>query len=138
MRAGRCCSTSGDSTWSDELCDLFSVPTSCLPELRPSSGRLGVTHPSSGLPAGIPIAGVAGDQQAALFGQACFEPGMTKNTYGTGSFVLMNVGERCPDPVEGLLTTVAWTLPGTAHRAAHGLRVRGRDLLHRLGHPMAS
>ena len=58
----------------------------------------------------LPISGVAGDQQAALFGQACFEPGMTKNTYGTGSFVLMNVGTTCPAPVDGLLTTVAWTL----------------------------
>ncbi len=97
--------------WSAELCELFSVPMSCLPEVRPSSGRFGVTHESSGLPAGIPISGAAGDQQAALFGQACFEPGMTKNTYGTGSFVLMNVGARCPDPVEGLLSTVAWTIP---------------------------
>ena len=96
--------------WSDELCDLFSVPQLCLPEVRPSSGRFGVTAASSGLP----ISGVAGDQQAALFGQACFEPGMTKNTYGTGSFVLMNVGTRCPDPVEGLLTTVAWTVPDEA------------------------
>jgi glycerol kinase len=64
----------------------------------------------SGLPAGIPVSGIAGDQQAALFGQACLDPGMTKNTYGTGSFVLMNVGSTCPPPVEGLLTTVAWTL----------------------------
>jgi len=98
--------------WSDELCDLFSVPQSCLPEVRPSSGRFGVTAASSDLPPGLPISGVAGDQQAALFGQACFEPGMAKNTYGTGSFVLMNVGTHCPDPVEGLLTTVAWTVPG--------------------------
>ncbi|MDQ2754731.1 MAG: FGGY-family carbohydrate kinase, partial [Actinomycetota bacterium] len=63
-----------------------------------------------GVPEGIPISGVAGDQQAALFGQACVVPGMAKNTYGTGSFVLMNVGDRCPEPVEGLLTTVAWSL----------------------------
>lgn len=90
--------------WSDELCALFGVPRSCLPEVRPSSGRLGVTAD------GIPVSGIAGDQQAALFGQACFTPGMTKNTYGTGSFVLMNVGSECPPPVEGLLTTVAWTL----------------------------
>jgi glycerol kinase len=67
---------------------------------------------TDGLPvaAGIPISGNAGDQQAALFGQACFEPGMTKNTYGTGSFVLMNVGTTCPEDVEGLLTTIAWKL----------------------------
>lgn len=100
--------------WSPELCDLFGVPAHVLPEVRPSSGRLGVTHESSGLPAGIPISGIAGDQQAALFGQACFAPGDTKNTYGTGSFVLMNVGTTCPAPVEGLLTTVAWTIPDGA------------------------
>jgi glycerol kinase len=65
------------------------------------------------IPRGIPISGVAGDQQSALFGQACLRPGMAKNTYGTGSFVLMNVGDSCPTPVDGLLTTVAWTLRGT-------------------------
>ena len=97
--------------WSEELCDLFGVPLDLLPEVRPSSGRFGVTTESSGLPPGIPISGIAGDQQAALFGQACFEPGATKNTYGTGSFVLMNVGTVCPEPVEGLLTTVAWSIP---------------------------
>ncbi len=96
--------------WSEELCDLLSVPMEALPEVRPSSGRFGVTADSTALGAGIPISGVAGDQQAALFGQACFEPGMTKNTYGTGSFLLMNVGTTCPDPVDGLLTTVGWTL----------------------------
>ncbi len=96
--------------WSEELCDLLGVPVDALPEVRPSSGRFGVTADTTALGAGIPISGVAGDQQAALFGQACFEPGMTKNTYGTGSFVLMNVGTTCPDPVDGLLTTVAWTL----------------------------
>jgi glycerol kinase len=98
--------------WSDELCDLFRVPASVLPEVGPSSGRLGVTAPGCGLPEGVPVSGIAGDQQAALFGQACVQPGMAKNTYGTGSFVLMNVGSTCPDPVEGLLTTVAWTLEG--------------------------
>jgi glycerol kinase len=90
--------------WSEELCELFDVPMSCLPEVRPSSGRFGTTAD------GIPVSGIAGDQQAALFGQACFEPGMAKNTYGTGSFVLMNVGPQCPDPVEGLLTTLGWEL----------------------------
>lgn len=101
----------GELRWCEELCDLFGVPPTALPEIRPSSGRFGVTHPSSGLPAGVPISGIAGDQQAALFGQACFEPGATKNTYGTGSFVLMNVGTTCPTPVDGLLTTVAWQIP---------------------------
>ncbi|MEY2449383.1 MAG: glycerol kinase [Acidimicrobiaceae bacterium] len=99
--------------WSDELCALFGVPVSALPEVRPSSGRFGVV--ACGLDGldGVPISGVAGDQQAALFGQACVAPGMTKNTYGTGSFVLMNVGDECPPPVDGLLTTVAWQLaPG--------------------------
>ncbi len=101
--------------WSQPLCDLLGIPRDLLPEVRPSSGRFGVTTPGLvGIGAGIPVSGIAGDQQAALFGQACFEPGMTKNTYGTGSFVLMNVGETCPDPVDGLLTTVAWTLPASA------------------------
>jgi glycerol kinase len=96
--------------WSEELLDLFGVPAHALPEVRPSSGRFGRSVEGSGLPAGVPVSGVAGDQQAALFGQACLEPGMTKNTYGTGSFVLMNVGDTCPEPVDGLLTTVGWTL----------------------------
>ncbi|MGH2684419.1 MAG: glycerol kinase GlpK [Actinomycetota bacterium] len=108
--------------WSDELVELFSVPPSCLPEVRPSSGRFGTSADgASALPAGTPISGIAGDQQAALFGQACFEPGMTKNTYGTGSFVLMNVGADCPEPVEGLLTTMGWILAdGTVAYALEG------------------
>ncbi len=97
--------------WSTELCDLFRVPVAALAEVRPTSGRFGVTTAVPGL-SGIPVSALVGDQQAALFGQACLKPGMAKNTYGTGSFVLMNVGERCPAPVEGLLTTVAWALPG--------------------------
>lgn len=98
--------------WDAELCDLFGVPAKVLPDLVPSSGRIGLTGAGvvPGLREGIPISGCAGDQQAALFGQACFEEGMTKNTYGTGSFVLMNVGPDRPEPVDGLLTTVAWTL----------------------------
>jgi len=107
--------------WSDELVHRFGVPPTALPEVRPSSGRFGVTAAGVGLPAGIPVSGMAGDQQAALFGQACLEPGMTKNTYGTGSFVLMHVGDTCPEPVEGLLTTVAWTLAdGTRAYALEG------------------
>ena len=87
----------------------------------PSSGRIGVTSSSCGVPEAIPVSGVAGDQQAALFGQACVTPGMAKNTYGTGSFVLLNVGEACPPPTEGMLTTVAWTLAdGTTHYALEG------------------
>lgn len=111
--------------WSDELVDLFGVPRSALAEVKPSSGRFGLTADTTALGAGIPISGVAGDQQSALFGQACFTPGMTKNTYGTGSFVLMNVGDTCPEPVEGLLTTVGWSLdrPGegiVTHYALEG------------------
>src|SRR5205085_7624599 len=92
-------------SWSTELCDLFRIPVFALPEVRRTSGRFGTTAD------GIPVSALVGDQQAALFGQACVEPGMAKNTYGTGSFVLMNVGDRCPEPVEGLLTTIAWTIP---------------------------
>ena len=97
--------------WSAELAELFGVPLGALPEVRRSSGELGRTAPgATALAGGMPISGIAGDQQAALFGQACFDAGMTKNTYGTGSFVLMNVGPTWPEPVEGLLTSVGWTL----------------------------
>jgi glycerol kinase len=103
----------GKLAWSPELLDLFGVPESCLPEVRPSCGRFGTTTTGLPVPGGVPVSGILGDQQAALFGQACVEPGLTKNTYGTGSFVLMNVGDTCPEPVEGLLGTVAWTIEGT-------------------------
>jgi glycerol kinase len=96
--------------WDTELCALFDIPVRALPEIRPSSGRLGLTAEAAGIPGGIPISGVAGDQQAALFGQACWEPGMAKNTYGTGSFMLMNLGPECPEPADGLITTVGWEL----------------------------
>jgi glycerol kinase len=108
-------------TWDSDLCELLHVPIAALPTIVPSSGRIGVTAGHDGLPAGIPVSGVAGDQHAALFGQACLRPGMAKNTYGTGSFVLLNVGETCPPPIEGMLTTVAWTLAdGTTHYALEG------------------
>ena len=100
--------------WSTSMCELLDVPMHVLPEVRPSSGRLALTAASCPLGADIPISGVAGDQQASLFGQACFSPGMAKNTYGTGSFVLMNMGTTAPPPVDGLLTTIAWTLPDPA------------------------
>jgi glycerol kinase len=100
--------------WSEDLCALFGVPVTALPELRPSCGRFGLVGGdlgSSNSPlSGVPISAVAGDQQAALFGQGCFNRGMAKATYGTGTFVLLNVGDVCPSPVEGLLTTVAWDL----------------------------
>jgi glycerol kinase len=98
--------------WCEELCELFGVPRAVLPEVRPSSGRIAVTAPVAACGAGVPISGVAGDQHAALFGQACHSPGEAKCTFGTGSFVLVNAGESCPVPTEGLLTTIAWTLPG--------------------------
>jgi glycerol kinase len=110
----------GRQEWSEELCDLLGVPVAALPQVRPSSGRFGVTVPATGLPGGVPVSGVAGDQQAALFGQACFEPGMTKNTYGTGSFVLMNVGPECPPLVDGLLTTIAWQIGDRTDYAYEG------------------
>lgn len=107
--------------WDPELCDLLGVPIRALPRIVPSSGRIGTTASSSGVPEGLAISGVAGDQQAALFGQACVYPGMAKNTYGTGSFVLLNVGETCPPPTDGMLTTVAWTLAdGTTNYALEG------------------
>jgi len=107
--------------WSPEMCALFGVPVQTLPAVLPSSGRFGVTSDRCGVPAGIPISGIAGDQQAALFGQACVQPGMAKNTYGTGSFILLNVGPDCPPPAAGMLTTVAWTLSdGTVAYALEG------------------
>ena len=111
----------GALAWDPDLCDLLGVPMEALPEVLPSSGRFGVTSDRCGVPGGIPVSGIAGDQQAALFGQACFAPGSSKNTYGTGSFVLMNVGPERPPPTEGLLTTVAWTLAdGTTAYALEG------------------
>jgi glycerol kinase len=96
--------------WSPELLEVFGVPASALAEVVPTSGRCAVTADGLSVPAGIAISSMVGDQQSALFGQACSEPGMTKNTYGTGSFVLMNAGTSCPPPTDGLLTTVAWQL----------------------------
>jgi glycerol kinase len=95
--------------WDPELCELLGVDPRQLPEPVPSAAVYGQTDEFGGQ---IPVAGIAGDQQAALFGQACLEPGMAKNTYGTGSFVLLNAGGQVPDPAEGLLTTVAWGLDG--------------------------
>lgn len=97
-------------TWSEEMCSLLQVPISALPVVQPSSHRYGVTSQVPGVPDNIPISGIAGDQQSALFGQVCTSPGMAKNTYGTGSFILLNVGTTCPAPTDGMLTTVAWDL----------------------------
>src|SRR5215208_1128778 len=91
--------------WDEELCGMLGVDPTSLPEPVPSSEEYGTTSVFGGE---IPVAGIAGDQQAALFGQACQRPGEAKNTYGTGSFVLLNTGTDAPDPGEGLLTTIAW------------------------------
>jgi glycerol kinase len=105
--------------WSDELCALFEVPRHTLADVRPSAGRFGRAvlpdlGPAGDVLDGVPISGVLGDQQAALFGQACFEPGMAKVTYGTGSFVLANAGPVRPDPPDGLTVSVAWDLDSHA------------------------
>jgi glycerol kinase len=97
--------------WSDELCALFRVPQDALPEVVPSYGVVGRTDPAAFLGLDLPIAGIAGDQQAALFGQACFAPGSSKCTYGTGSFILVNTGAELVRSGNGLLTTVAWQHP---------------------------
>ena len=110
----------GTMSWSDQMCSLFDVPMTALPEVLPSSGRFGETTADIPTGAGVPVSGIAGDQQAALFGQTCFWPGQAKNTYGTGSFVLMNVGAQRPEPVEGLLSTVAWTIEDKTTYAYEG------------------
>jgi glycerol kinase len=102
-------------SWSPELCSLFGVPPHTLPEVRPSAGRFGTVGlgdlgPASTVLDGVPVSGVLGDQQAALFGQACFEPGMVKVTYGTGSFALANVGPERPQAPDGLTVSCAWDL----------------------------
>ena len=98
--------------WDPELLKLFNVPRTLLPEIIPSSGDLGRTQGVPGLPDGVPIAGIAGDQQSALFGQAGFDRGAAKCTFGTGSFILMNTGQDRMQSDAGLLSTVAWQLPG--------------------------
>jgi glycerol kinase len=105
--------------WDDELLALLDVPRSVLPDVVPSSGTVATTA-CDGLPAGIPVAGIAGDQQAALFGQACHAPGMAKNTYGTGCFLLMNTGERPAASRNRLLATVAWQRGGRTAYALEG------------------
>ncbi len=103
--------------WDPELLELFGVPVRALPQVRASAGALGVTRPEALHGHAVPVAGVAGDQQAALFGQACVDPGMGKNTYGTGSFVLLNAGFTAPAPAPGLLGTVAWGIGGSSGTA---------------------
>ncbi|MGQ9629350.1 MAG: glycerol kinase GlpK [bacterium] len=105
--------------WDEEILREFGIPRSMLPEVRPSSAVYGYTDPSI-FGAEIPIAGMAGDQQAALFGQACFSPGLAKNTYGTGCFMLMNTGEGAIHSKGGLLTTIAWGVNERVEYALEG------------------
>ena len=106
--------------WSDELCGTFGVPRTLLPHVAPTAGLFGHTRDVPGLPDGVPITGIAGDQQAALFGQACFEPGEAKCTFGTGAFLLMNTGAQPVASHHGLVTTVAWELPDERTYALEG------------------
>ncbi|MDX2219964.1 MAG: glycerol kinase GlpK [Burkholderiales bacterium] len=105
--------------WDDALLTLFNIPRAVLPRVVASSGIVGVTR-CEGLPLGIPVAGIAGDQQAALFGQACHQPGMAKNTYGTGCFMLMNTGTQPMTSQNRLLTTVAWRIGDETQYALEG------------------
>jgi glycerol kinase len=106
--------------WDAEMLKALDVPAELLPAIRPSAGVFAETADLGWLPAGIPIAGIAGDQQAALFGQGCFEPGSVKNTYGTGCFILLNTGKEAVAARQGLLTTVAWRIGGDTVYALEG------------------
>ncbi|MCP4440875.1 MAG: glycerol kinase GlpK [Aureispira sp.] len=105
--------------WDTKMLEALNIPTSMLPEVKPSSGLFGETAEKF-FGNSIPVAGIAGDQQAALFGQVCHEPGMAKNTYGTGCFMLMNTGEKLIHSNSGLLTTIAWGLDGKVEYALEG------------------
>lgn len=109
-----------DLKWDEELLEILSVPKSMLPEVRPSSEVYAHTVDYHFFGQEVPIAGIAGDQQAALFGQACFGEGMAKNTYGTGCFMLMNTGEKAVKSDNGLLTTLAWGVDGKVEYALEG------------------
>lgn len=106
--------------WDEDLLSVLGVPKSMLPDVRPSSDIYGLTSAFHFFGREAPIAGIAGDQQAALFGQACFESGMAKNTYGTGCFMLMNTGDKAVRSDHGLLTTIAWGLNGKVEYALEG------------------
>ena len=133
-----------EGDWDDLLLSALSIPRAMLPEVRDSSGVLGETDPEW-FGTAIPIAGVAGDQQSALFGQGCVEEGLAKNTYGTGCFLLMNTGDEAPRSEAGLITTVAWRLAGKLEYALEGsIFVAGsavqwlRDGLEIIGHARES
>ncbi len=119
--------------WDAELLDVLGVPRPLLPEVRPSSGVFGVTGAAGSLPDGVPVAGIAGDQQAALYGQGCWEPGMAKNTYGTGCFAMMNMGNECP-----ISRGRAAHHGGVRRGRAAGLCPRGVDLRGGRGGPVAA
>lgn len=106
--------------WDEELLDILGVPQSMLPEVKSSSEVYAKTVDYHFFGENIPISGIAGDQSAALFGQACFEKGMVKNTYGTGCFILMNTGEEAVTSENGLLTTIAWGIDGKVEYALEG------------------
>ncbi|HEY0139431.1 MAG TPA: glycerol kinase GlpK [Thermoanaerobaculia bacterium] len=108
------------AVWDDELLAMLEIPRSILPEVRGSSEVYATTAEGLAIPAGIPIAGIAGDQQAALFGQRCTRAGMAKNTYGTGSFVVMNTGQEPVTSTHGLLATIAWQLKDERQYALEG------------------
>jgi glycerol kinase len=107
-------------SWDDAMLSLFHVPRSVLPTIVPSAGPIGTTKGVTFLPDGIPITGIAGDQQAALFGQACFAEGDAKCTFGTGAFALMNIGSTPTASKHGLVTTVAWQIAGKTTYALEG------------------
>ena len=109
-----------DLKWDDELLNILQVPKGMLPDVKPSSAVYAKTDATHFFGQEIPIAGAAGDQQAALFGQACFEIGMAKNTYGTGCFMLMNTGDKAVRSEHGLLTTIAWGINGKVEYALEG------------------
>jgi glycerol kinase len=106
--------------WDPQLCKILEIPTALLPKVHSSSQEVGKTKGIQGLPDGLPISGVAGDQQAALFGQVCFAPGESKCTYGTGAFLLLNAGPSIPVSKHGLLTTVAWRVGAETNYALEG------------------
>lgn len=106
--------------WDRQLLEIMGIPEEILPRVMPSSVIYGETDPAAFMGVSAPVGGIAGDQQAALFGQACFEPGMVKNTYGTGSFLLMNTGSKAIRSESGLLTTIAWGIDGTVEYALEG------------------
>ena len=106
--------------WDEKILKVLGIPRSMLPQVKPSSEVYGMTDSKIFDGAEIPVAGIAGDQQAALFGQACYEPGMAKNTYGTGCFMLMNTGGKIIPSKHGLLTTIAWGIDGKVEYALEG------------------